>query len=159
MSTESRVARRGRDRAGRRDERLHRRPGLERLGDRRDRDLLRIEPAARHRQDLAVVRVEDDDVAALGAHARHGVGERFLGDLLKIGVDRQHDAASLGRRGARRDRRLVALPLRVLEDRRRARNAVQNGIERQLEPVDRLVVGVDVANDSLRALRDLRTSA
>ena len=105
-----------------------------------DGRLLRIEPPARHREDLAVVRIENDDVAALGAHARDGVGERLLGDLLQVGVDREHDAVALHRRRARRDRRFAALALRIAEDRRRARHSMQDGVERQLESVDRLVV-------------------
>ena len=99
------------------------------------------------------VRIENDDVAALGAHSRDGVGQRLFGDLLQIGVDREDDAVSLRRRRARLvgDSRLC--PFGVPDDRRRARNAAQDGIERQLEPVDRLVVRVDVADDPLRALR------
>ena len=79
-------------------ERLGGRSGLERLGDHRRRRLARIETAARHREDLTGVRIENDDVAALGAHARDRVGERLLGDLLQVGVDREHDVVALRRR-------------------------------------------------------------
>ena len=49
-------------------------------------------PAARRlpgcqRQQLARVRVEEDDVAALGVHLGDGVVEPALGDLLQLGVD------------------------------------------------------------------------
>ena len=56
-------------------------------------------------------------------------------------------------------RRLAALPFRVPEDRRGARHAAQDRIERQLETVDRLVVGVHVTDDALRALATPRTTA
>src|SRR5437867_3820186 len=64
----------------RRHERLGRRSRLERFGERGGGRLTRIQPTARHRKDVAAVRIENDDVAALGAHARNRVGQRLFRD-------------------------------------------------------------------------------
>ena len=100
------------------------------------------------------VRIENDDVATLSAHARDRIGERLLRDLLQVGVDREHDVVALRRRGARLDRRLAAHAVHVADDSPRAGGAAQNRIERQLEPVDRLVVAVDMTEDPARAFRN-----
>ena len=91
-----------------------RRSGLERLGERRRRRLPRIEPAARHRQHVAAVRIEDDDVAALRAHLRDRVGQRLLGDLLRSALIVSTTLLPLVGAVLGRDRRLAALPFRIL---------------------------------------------
>ena len=82
----------------------------------------------------------------------------LLGDLLQLGVDREHDGVALHRRRARRDRRLAALAVRVAHDRRRARRAAQERVERRARARRRLVVAVDVADDAPRALPRPRTT-
>ena len=135
----------------RRHERLGRRPGLERVRDDSGRRLLGIEPPAGHRANGAGVRIEHDNVAALGAHSRHGIDERAIGDLLQVGVDREHDAVAFHRRRPRFDRRLSALAVRVAHHRRRSRLSAKDGIERELEAVHSFVVRVDVTDEPLRS--------
>src|SRR6185437_4007759 len=73
------------------DERLERGTRLERLAHDGIAEEVHPLTLAGHRADLAILRIEDDDVTTIGTGPRHRIIEGLLRDLLQLLIDRQHD--------------------------------------------------------------------
>ena len=133
------------------DEWLERRSRLEGLGERRGGRRVYVLATARHGENVALMRIQHDDVPAVRAHLLHRLTERVLGDLLQLVIEREHDSVPRPRGDAWRVRRLEAAAADVADECRRTRGAAQNAVERQLDTVDGVVLRIDAADEPPRA--------
>ena len=124
---------------------LRDRAGLERVGE-GARPRRAVAPARGDREQLARRRIEHHDVAAVGVHAAQRLVERALGNLLELGVERQHDVVPGQGPGDDPRGRDVLAAGAVLQHHRRARHTRHETVERTLEPRRAAAVVVDAAD-------------
>ncbi len=142
------------------DERLHRRAGLEGVGQRAVAQLRagqvlavggRVAREVGERQHLAGLRIEDDDAAGLGLVRGDRVADPLVGEELHLRVDRQADVLALERRDAVADV-LDDAAEPVLDDAARAVAAGELLLERELDAFLAVVLDVGEADDVRRRL-------
>src|ERR1700694_1534903 len=130
------------------DKWLERRAGLEGFRQRGVRERCVSHPIAREGENLAGVRIHDDNVAAIRAEAVYRDRQLALADFLQGVVDRQHH------RGARSwlfgpgIGIVHRAPTLVARKAYSSRVAAQSRIQRELETVERITLAVEAANDA-----------
>src|SRR4051812_14088712 len=84
-------------------------------------------------EQFPVIRVEEDDVAALGIHPRQRIVQTPFRDLLKLRVHRENDVIPRHGLADHSSRRIVAPTRTILEEHRLSRGAGENRVQRELE--------------------------
>src|SRR3970282_1135469 len=112
---------------------------------------VRVEPrVARHREDVTGVGIHDDDRATARSVRGDRVGERLLGLVLEVRVDRRHERRARDRHTLDVHAAPDRLPLRAELLRPLARYAREEALEAGLEAGKTLPVDADEAEDLCR---------